>query len=92
MDGLAVQGDVEAGDLGLLVDAQADGGIQPLEDGKGDDAAIEDGRQNSLDLGHHLARIAFHKALGADDAADASVTRGAGNEANDQGAGGIDEA
>ena len=79
---------------------------QPHEDSERNGAAIGNGRKNSLDLGHDLARISFHQALGAADGlhgedvgqhradytADASVTRGAGNDANDQGADGIDEA
>ena len=48
-----MQVDVEAGDLGLFVDAKAHGGVQSLEDGERYDAAIKDGRQKSLDLLQH---------------------------------------
>ena len=54
MHGLAVQGDVEAFGLAVLVDAEPHEGAHDLEDNEGGDATVNNGTGDALDLDQYL--------------------------------------
>src|SRR6202040_1069989 len=56
---LAVQVDVEALDLDLRVDAEADEDIDQLEDDQRDHGVVDRDHQDALDLADHLKAVAL---------------------------------
>ena len=60
-----MQREIESFALHFVGDAQADDGVDDLEQDQRDNGVVYDYDKNALDLVHHLRRVAFDQAGGA---------------------------